>query len=470
MDVKNFLNPKMYNKIPLLPPEALKYLLTEINNLSDNDVDRKQMLRIADIAKKALEKHAAGEQQKKQYNLKRYFFLPFEKIIFTGSLKEKQAGRISKNSMEAIWDYIQKKLMPSELDEFEMAFKNAIQQKEMKKAKTIINEFNRLAGQKLEEIIKKCRNDDREWRRFIMVIGDETIALDAEELAYYLQSIPEIEMALKLFGVKIAELNGNSLNKIIAEVNKIKDKKPKLLPFYVALLVGCLKQPEHSLRIIQKFYRINDASSAAKCDLSIIGDILLFNAKIYATNFTGSYNSNQNPEETLEYYKHYANIILGIERELDISPISSWGKNIIELRLQVSDALSKIIISSPRLIKKVLGKYQTNSGNVIVKPPHQREIDELNNNVFLLYGIKNYIAASSCNATYTEGLKEAVHLINLLSVAVVEMMRRENVENQKTLLGYLDISKDLIEIIKDENQANIYHKGGLLAMRSANVV
>ena len=71
--------------------------------------------------------------------------------------------------------------------------------KEVKKAKIIVNEFNRLVGQKLEEVVKACRKDEREWRRLSMALGSKVIALDAEELSYYLQNIPEIEKAIKYF-------------------------------------------------------------------------------------------------------------------------------------------------------------------------------------------------------------------------------------------------------------------------------
>lgn len=168
MDLNSFLDPKMQQKIALLPPQALKYLLKQISDMPDDQPERHKMQRIAEIAMAALNKQAGTTKKPEQrdYSLKRYFYLPFNKLLFDGELDRRQSGRISRNSMEKIWNYIENKLMPTEVEELELAFKVAIQAKEMKKARIIINEFNRLAGQKLEEVITKCRSNDREWSHF----------------------------------------------------------------------------------------------------------------------------------------------------------------------------------------------------------------------------------------------------------------------------------------------------------------
>ncbi|NRA85856.1 MAG: hypothetical protein HRU28_00380 [Rhizobiales bacterium] len=468
MDIKSFLNPKMYKKIGLLPPEALKYLLAQIEEMPNDEPDKPHMLRIAEIAKKTLMTHENNTQTKKTYNLQRYFFLPFEKIIFSGELDQKLPGRISRTSMKNIWDYVCEQLIPNDIGEYEMAFKVSIQKKEVKKAKIIVNEFNRLVGQKLEEVVKACRKDEREWRRLGMALGSKVIALDAEELSYYLQNIPEIEKAIKYFADEIIDLSGKQLVSITNDITKIKDEKPSLFPFYVTLLIGSLKYSEHSMRIIQKYYRIDDASAASKSDLSLLGEGLIFNAKIHANNFETAFKNKQEGSVLLRHYQEYAKVILGLERELEISPISSWGKDIIALRSKISININQTITNCPKLIKNVLGKYQNIVGDVIAEPPIQFEIDELINCVELFYGIKNYIAASSCNAAYSSNFSRVIQSIELLSEAIVEQLRRECLSNQKILLQYLEIATILLRIIKSSEEAQIYKKGGLLAIRDTN--
>lgn len=469
MDITNFLNPKMYQKIPLLPPEALKYLLKQINEMPDSQPEKQKMLKIADMARKTLVEREQESQQteRRKYSLKRYFYLPFNRILFDGEIGKRQAGRISRNSMEKIWHYIETHLMPNELTDLEGAFKTAIEAKDMKKAKIVVNEFNRLAGQKLEEIINKCKDDDREWARFSMTIGNKLVAREAEELSYYLQNTGEVEKALKFFAGEIADLSGSILTKITNEMIRVREADPKIFPIYVTLLVAALKRPSHVLRVIQKHYRIDDASAAAKCDLSILGETLLFNAAVNAHNFVEIKNSRKNQKEYLAYYVDFANVILGIEREFDVSPISSWGKEIIELKSEISAGLERDILASPQLLRTVLGRYQKISDGMAVENPDQAEIDDLNASVYLLYGIKSYIAATSCSAVYAENYTKCVQFIEVFSVAIVEQMRRETSENKINLMIYLGISTDLIRIIKDSEQADIYHKSGLLAAKEA---
>lgn len=467
MDVSNFLNPKMYKKIELLPPEALKYLLKQVGNMPDDHPEKEKMLRIADIATKTLIKQGEIEApENRRYNLKRYFYLPFSRILFDGDIDQRQVGRISRNSMENIWNYLETQLMPSEIDELELSFNAAVQQKEMKKAKIIVNEFNRLAGQKLEEIIESCKDNEREWGRFSGAIGSKLVAREAEELAFYLQNIEEVEKALKLFAGEIPELSGNVLSKVTNEVMKIKEQQPRMFPFYITLLIDSLKRPAHILRVIQKYYRIDDASAAAKCDLSLLGDILIFNAKVNLSNFVASENNHKNYVRHLEYYVNYAQIILGLEREFDVSPISSWGKEIIGMKTQAADALEKNILACPQLVTNILGRFQKIGSSKLIKEPDQLEIDELNSSIYLLHGIKLYIEAASCHAMFSQSYGKCLESIDMFSVAIVELIRRETAEKKKTLLVYLDISTGLIKIVKDPEQANIYHKGGLLAVRA----
>lgn len=470
MDIKTFLNPKMYEKISLLPPEALQYLLKQIEAMPDDQPEKQKMLRIAEIAQKTLNERSetAKTSERREYNIKRYFFLPFNKILFSGELDKRQAGRISRGSMNKIWEYIEHKLMPNELEELEMSFKAAIVAKEMKKAKIIVNEFNRLAGQKLETVITECRKNDREWSRFAMIIGNKMVARDAEELAHYLQNVDEIEKALKVFSKEITDLSGNILTSVTNELIKIKENLPRLLPIYVALLIGSLKHPAHVLRVIQKYYRIDDASSAAKCDLSLLGEILMFNAQINANNFTSNKVSKSNRSEQLKFYINYADVILGLEREFDVSPISSWGKEIIELREKVSHSLQRYILICPKMLKDVLGRYQLVVDGIATNDPSKKESDELNGCVYLLHGIKNYMAATSCNAVYRESYAKCLRFIEVYSVGVVEQMRRDKSGKNKTLFSYLEISSELIKIVKSDEQADVYLKGGMLAIRGTD--
>lgn len=472
MDITSFLNPKMYKKVSLLPPEALQYLLKQIDVMPDDLPEKQKMLRIAEIAKQTLRELEENDETPKitEYNIKRFFYLPFNKIIFEGDLDQRQVGRIARNSMDKIWEYIETKLMPNELAELETAFNAAIHAKEMKKAKIIINEFNRLAGQKLGAVIAGCRNNDREWSRFAMVIGNKMVARDAEDLSHYLQNVDEIEKAIKMYSQEIAELNGNILINITNQVVKVKEEKPKLFSIHVALLIDSLKHPAHILRVIQKYYRIDDASSAAKCDLSLLGEMLLFNAQIGANNFISSKTNKNTRAQHLEYYRIYADIILGLEREFVVSPISSWGKEIIELREKVSTSIQRDILACPKLLKDILGRYQLVVDGVSTSDPSKKEIDELVGCVHLLHGIKNYMAATACNAIYRDSFAKCLQSIDVYSVGIVEQMRRDQTSNKKALFTYLEISTDLIKIIKGAERADLYRKGGMLAIRDVETV
>lgn len=464
MDFSSFLNPKMHKKIGLLPPEALKYLLKQIDNMPDDQPEKKKMRVIADIAAKTLEKKTEPAEMRR-YNIQRYFYLPFSKMLFDGVLDRRESGRISRDSMAYIWEYMRLKLMPDEVEELEQSFSQAVRDKEMKKAKIIVGEFNRLAGQKLQEVIDKCKDNDKEWARFAMVIGNKLVARDAEELSYYLQNGSEIEKAVKLFPDEIEDLSGAALSKITNEIVKVKETMPRLLPVYASMLITALKHPAHVLRLIQKYYRIDDASAAAKCDLAVLGEILLFNAKIAAHNFVESKKNQNSREKYLNYYRDYADVVLGIEREFDVSSISSWGKEIIGLKEQVSEALEKDILACPRQLKTILGRYQQIVDSIAAKEPTEAEITELNRCVYLLHGVKNYIAATSCNTIYQENYAKCVQFIEVFSVGVVEQIRRDTQSNKKAFLIYLEISTDLLKIIKSEEEAELYHKGSLLAIK-----
>ena len=469
MDITKFLEPKMFKKISHLPPEALKYLLTQISDMSPDTPERPQMLKIAELATKTLadQEKKLLPPEKRKYNLRRYFYLPFAKILFDGNLDERKAGMISRFAMEKIWFFILLKLMPDEIDEFELSFRMAVLEKEMKRAKIVVNEFNRLAGQKLNEIIVSSKQDYKEWTRFTMIIGNENIAADAEDLSFYLQNMRDVETALKFFPDEITELNGNYLHKATDEMLRLKKELPAFLPLYISLMLNSLKYPAHALRIILKYYRIDNASAAAQCDLAIIGEMILFKARVAANNFVTCEFDKKKPHKKLEYYKDYANIVLGVEREYDISAISSWGRDIIELRTQVSTELEKNITALGRQLKSTLGGFQKIPSGKAAAIPDPFDVVELTNNLHLLHGLKNYISASLCSAIYTEHYKRALGSIELYSKSIVELLRNEVGNKRNALFPYLELATELISIIKDESQAAIYHKGGLLAAKTA---
>lgn len=465
MDITKFLKPEMVGKITHLPPEALKYLLKQIDEMPDDNPLKPKMLKISEIANKTLSEQKRKSQpvEKRQFNIRRYFYLPLNRILFDGDLEVRENGAISRFSMEKIWFYILTKLMTEEAEEFEQAFKAAMQEKKMKKAKLVVSGFNVLVGEKLEAVIKQHKGNERDWSRFAMIIGNKSIAEDAEDISYYLQNISEVEQALKFFPAEIEELNGGRLAITTDEIIRVKKTQPRMLGFYISLLINSLKQPAHALRIIKKYYRIDHASAASQCDLAIIGEMVLFSARVNVHNFTMCVFDDQKKEKKLDYYTTYANIVLGMEREFDVSPFSEWGKKIIELKKSVSEALEIEIKTSPSLVKNVLGAYQKTG----ITAPDQFDIDELNDCVRLLHGIKNYISASLCNASYAENYLRAEKSIATFSNAIVDLLGREKPKRQQELLPYLDIAADLIGIIKGSEQAELYRKSGLRSLRGA---
>ena len=96
----------------------------------------------------------------------RLFFMPFEPFLIDAPADHKRVGRIARLSLEPIWDWIGRDLMPAEAKALSEDINRALLADNHAKAEQVTRALHERAIQRMQEAIAKVGNDDEGAQAF----------------------------------------------------------------------------------------------------------------------------------------------------------------------------------------------------------------------------------------------------------------------------------------------------------------
>lgn len=275
----------------------------------------------------------------------RLFFKLFEPFLVDDVAARRHPGRLTRNSLQKIWSFIERDLAPSDVAEFEAVALAALGAGDQARAE--------IAARKLQDTVALAletglgNGDDRERRRFVAQIGTPRADEDVINLMRIFQMRDALAMLADHLPNYVANFSDTRLNETRSLLASAATRHPDILP-YAALLVM------QRLNDFWQLIRLASPGPKGTIDSSYGGVVSIVLAEL-ARRIDELRNAlHGNPASIANLLQSIHNAVRGLRIELDPPPESACGRELATLRRQVSEMLQAEIEGMPGRVRRLL--------------------------------------------------------------------------------------------------------------------
>ncbi len=275
----------------------------------------------------------------------RLFFKLFEPFLVDDVPARRHPGRLTRNSLQTIWSFIERDLVPDDVAEFETSALAALGAGDNAKAEIAARKLQDAVALALETGLENA--DDRERRRFIAQLGTPRAEEDAVNLMRIFQLRDALAMLADHLPNYVANFSDSRLTETRSLIASATTRHPDILP-YAALLVM------QRLNEFWQLVRLAPPGLKGAIDSSYGGVVSIVLAEL-ARRIDELRNSLRgNSAAIANLLQSIHNAVRGLRIELDPQADSPCGRELATLRKQVSEMLQAEIEGMPGRVRRLL--------------------------------------------------------------------------------------------------------------------
>lgn len=129
---------------------------------------------------------------------------------------------------------------------------------------------------------------------------------------------------------------------------------PDAGPWVLLLIMARFTRPWRMLRVFERLTHRDDDLLVGSTDMALIGDVLLRDAAHHLAGFRAPPATEDEARAAAAALTAFADITIGMSREIGIRKDGPWGKRIMDLRSRASEQMSAIHEAARRAVGRVL--------------------------------------------------------------------------------------------------------------------
>lgn len=256
-----------------LTPLSRSCLLSELERLELCGID---MPGSTDIqAKLRAEFRKDGSSQARATSPSRYFFAPLELLLIDGAPEHANAGRISRNTLTPIWEWICRDLLPTMARDYIKAINDQVAANSPKEVLKIASTFQTKVVKVLENTLASPDGTELARSKLAQYTASRTAFDDVAKILHVLRASDALRKFNEKLPEKIAKFDDGQVAQITAQLDAFKKSHPQALPFALALLARRLKTSWQLVRLATKTAASKSAADVAATPYACVVPMVL---------------------------------------------------------------------------------------------------------------------------------------------------------------------------------------------------
>jgi hypothetical protein len=301
----------------------------------------------------------AGRQSPRIGNLARMFFQPLEPFLVDDAADHNHCGRIARVSLEPIWEWISRDLLPGEAKAVSEEVGRVLIANDTAKAEQLARGFQDRAVERMQEALDSAENDDKAHRRLAVQVGTPRAI---EDVSAILGALKARDM-LEALGSQLPGLIKNLADAQLARVKGLLDsplcRQPGVFLYALVLVMSRLAARWQLIRLAVKAAGSDKAARIAESPYGVAVTIVLAETERMVSELKGDLKSGRGVA-VAALLKDIHDAARGLRTELDLPADSQWGQRLAHLRAEISDLLSGEIESMPGRVRRLLRQRPSN--------------------------------------------------------------------------------------------------------------
>lgn len=308
----------------------------------------------------------------------RLFFKPFEPFLVDDHGQLQHPGRISRASIETLWNWIRRDILPDDAKIMDDDVSAALVAGDEEKAQHFIRKFQDRVATVLAENLRAAETDDRVRRRMLAQIGTQSAGADAETLKCVLTARDGLSAMAARLPLQVTNLTSKQLDECKALIERTCARDEDLYPYSLLTVMSRLAAPWQLIRLGVKAAGSDTAARVAETPFGMSVTIVLSELERQVAELRDDLRSGKGVAVGA-LLKAIHDGARGLRTELDLPIDSSWGRALAALRVQIADMLRSEIESMPGRVRRLLKPRATANivPNSVLDPDEAAETESL---------------------------------------------------------------------------------------------
>jgi hypothetical protein len=341
-----------------LKPEARSLLVQELErNLLRDGEDPGNELVLQEL-RRAI--RAESQPVPRIGNAARMFFVPLEPFLIDGHADHRRIGRIARSSLDPIWAWLGRDLIPAEAKALIADIDRALLANDRTKADQLAGALHDCAVARLKEAVAGIGADDKASRRLAIQVGTPRAIDDVKTMLGILslrEVLAEVSRRLpnlvRVFERDQADSTKALLDSIAAQsqLGSAGARKANFFLFSLILLTNRLAAPWQIIRVAARAAESDATARIAETPYAAAVTIVLGELENAVNELRADFKAGKPIALMLKGIHDAAR---GLRSEMDLSVDSAWSRQLTAIRADISGLLKMEIESTPGLVRRLL--------------------------------------------------------------------------------------------------------------------
>ena len=403
----------------------------------------------------------------------RLFFAPLEPFLVDGRADHKRIGRLARVSLEPIWAWIGRDLIPAEAKALNADINRALVAGDRPKADQLARALHECALQRMRHAVAAIGSDERARRRLAVQIGTPRAMDDLNTLIVLLSLRDTLSELGRHMPAQIRTFERDQIELVKMQLDKAASKslpansgirKTDLFLYGLILVMGRLAAPWQIIRIATRAAESDDTARVAETPYAVAVTLILSEAE----NMVGELRAELRAGRPIvSLLKAIHDAARGLRSEMDLSVESAWSRQLAAIRAEVSNLLKSEIEVTPGLIRRLL---RPRSAEDIMPGSLLDSIDvsEAEMRVEFVGACRQYASELAVNEVTTRTHSELTTYLETSTKALLDSLRHAGNGDRPFRQSQLDAAIRFCRVVFGSEYASLLAKAAEVAVQTGS--
>ena len=453
-----------------LKPEARAMLVAEL----ERGMLRGEEVAGGDVILQELRRtiRAAGQPVERIGDAGRLFFAPLEPFLIDDAADHKRIGRIARVSLEPIWDWVGRDLMPAEVKALGADINRALADDDRVKAEQLTRALQERAILRIKETMAALNYDDKARRRFAVQVGTPRALDDLATLAGILTSRDVLAELGRRLPSQIRAFEREQIESVKALLEGLTAQKTPgsaaagkadLLLYGLILVMSRLVAPWQLIRIATRAAETDDTARIAETPFAVAVTIVLGEVECMVADLRTELKAHRAVTSLLKAIHDAAR---GLRTEMDLSVDSPWSRQLAAVRVEVSNMLKTEIESAPGRVRRLLRPRPAKEiapGSLL----DSMDVSEVEMLVEFVGACRNYANELAINEVTIRSYSELQHYLETGTKVLLDALRHAGDADRPFRQSQMEAATRFCRTVFGADYAGLLAKAAEIAVQSA---
>jgi hypothetical protein len=400
------------------------------------------------------------------------FFSPLEPFLIDDAADHKRSGHIARVSVEPIWAWLGRDLMPAEAKALGEDINRALYNDDRVKAEQLTRALHDRAVMRIREAITAVTGDEKGRRRLDVQVGTPRALDDLATIAAVLANRDALAELTRRLPSQIRVLEREHVDLLKAWVDIATSKKMSgtiaankadLVLCGLVLVMGRLPAPWQLVRIATLAAETDDTARIAESPWAVAVTIVLSGIECLVSELRVEHKAHRSITSLL---KAIHDAVRGVRTEMDLSVDSPWSRQLVHIRTDVSNLLRFEIESAPGHVRRLLRPRPVKeiaAGSVL----DSIDVNDTEMLVEFVTACRNYASELAVSEATMRSFSELQHYLETGTKVLLDGMRHAGDADRPFRQSQIDAAIRFCRIVFGADYAGLLAKAAEIAMQAA---